>query len=95
MFYFNKIKELFPEQWEDFKTYRLTHIVSLNALAIAGNEILNSNFLSKSQQINSTRLLPLLENLRQIDWSTNGDLKYLKGVSGSKLLAQDILNCLI
>ncbi|MEK4084268.1 DGQHR domain-containing protein [Psychrobacillus sp. FSL K6-1415] len=95
MFYFNKIKELFPEQWEDFKTYRLSHIVSLNALAIAGNEILNSNFLSKSQQINSTRLLPLLENLRQIDWSTNGDLKYLKGVSGSKLLAQDILNCLI
>ncbi|MEI4769873.1 DGQHR domain-containing protein [Psychrobacillus sp. FJAT-51614] len=94
LFYFNKIKELFPEQWEDFKTYRLTHIVSLNALAIAGNEILNRNFLSKSQQINSTRILPLLENLRQIDWSTNGDLKYLKGVSGSKLLAQDILNCL-
>lgn len=94
LFYFNKIKELFPEQWEDFKTYRLTHIVSLNALAIAGNEILNRNFLSKSQQINSTRLLPLLENLKQIDWSTNGDLKYLKGVSGSKLLAQDILNCL-
>lgn len=94
LLYFNKIKELFPEQWEDFKNYRLTHIVSLNALAIAGNEILNSHFLSNSQQINSTRLLPLLESLRQIDWSTNGDLKYLKGVSGSKLLAQDILNCL-
>lgn len=94
LFYFNAIKDLLPEQWEDIKSYRLSHIVSLNALAIAGNEIINDNFLSKSQQPDSSKIIPKLNNLSQIDWSNNGDLKYLKGISGSKLLAQDILNCL-
>lgn len=94
LFYFNTIKEILPDKWEDNKTYRLTHIISLNALAIVGNEIINENFLHKSQQPNSSKILSMLENLKQIDWSANGDLKYLKGISGSKLLAQDILNCL-
>lgn len=94
LFYFNTIKNLLPEQWDDIKSYRLSHIVSLNALAMAGNEIINRNFLNKSQQPDSSKIIPKLNNLNQIDWSNNGDIKYLKGVSGSKLLAQDILNCL-
>jgi DNA sulfur modification protein DndB len=94
LFYFNTIKDILPEQWEDIKAYRLTHIISLNALAIVGNEVINNNFLNKSQQPDSNKILVLLENLKHIDWSTNGDLKYLKGISGSKMLAQDILNCL-
>lgn len=94
LFYFNAIKNVLPEEWQDFKSHRLTHIVCLNALAMAGNEIINENFLSKSKQPNSEIILKLLENLKQIDWSSNGDLKYLKGVSGSKILKQDILNCL-
>ncbi|USK68883.1 DNA sulfur modification protein DndB [Peribacillus asahii] len=94
LFYFNAIKDLLPDKWQDIKSYRLTHIISLNALSIAGNEIINENFLHKSQQPNSSKILPMLENLKQIDWSANGDLKYLKGTSGSKLLAQDILNCI-
>jgi DNA sulfur modification protein DndB len=94
LFYLNAIKNVLPVEWEDTKLYRLTHIISLNALAIAGNEIINDNFLSKSQQPNSSKILLILENLKQIDWSANGDLRYLKGVSGSKMLAQDILNCI-
>lgn len=94
LFYFNTIKNLLPDKWDDTKSYRLTHIISLNALAIVGNEIINENFLHKSQQPNSSKLFSMLENLKQIDWAANGDLKYLKGVSGSKILAQDILNCM-
>lgn len=94
LFYFNAIKDTLPEEWEDFRAYRLTHIIALNALAIAGNEIINENFLHKSQQPNSSKILSMLENIKQIDWSTSGDLQYLKGVSGSKLLSQDILNCI-
>jgi len=29
-----------------------------------------------------------------IDWSASGDLQYIKGVAGTKLLAKDIRNCL-
>jgi DNA sulfur modification protein DndB len=94
LFYFNAIKDILPDEWEDIKSFRLTHIISLNALAITGNKIIKDNFLYKSQQQNSKKILSVLENLKQIDWSASGDLKYLKGVSGSKILAQDILNCL-
>jgi DNA sulfur modification protein DndB len=94
LFYFNTIKDKLPNEWNDIHSYRLAHIISLNALALAGNTIINNNFLYKSQQPDSTKILSILENLKQIDWSANGDLKYLKGVRGSKMLAQDILNCL-
>lgn len=93
LFYFNLIKELFPDEWDDNKSYRLTHITCLNALAIAGNQIINENYLEKSQQPNSVKIASLLVNLKDIDWSSSGDLRYLKGLAGSKVLARDILNC--
>lgn len=94
LFYFSVIKELFPEEWNDKKLYRMTHITCLNALAIAGNKIINENYLTKSQQPNSVKIANLLVNLKDIDWLSSGDLKYLKGTAGSKMLAGDILNCL-
>ena len=94
LFYFNLIKELFPQEWDDNKLYRMTHITCLNALAIAGNQIINENYLSKSQQPDSVKIANMLGSLIDIDWSSNGDLKYLKGVAGSKMLAGDILNCI-
>lgn len=93
LFYFNLIKELFPDEWEDNKLYRMTHITCLNALAIAGNTILNENFLEQSQQPDSVAIANMMVKLSNIDWLSIGDLKYLKGAAGSKMLAADILNC--
>lgn len=95
LFYFNTIKELFPDEWEDNKLYRMTHITCLNALAIAGNKIINENYLAKSQQPDSVKIAQILMNLKEIDWLSTGDLRYLKGAAGSKVLASDILNCLV
>lgn len=94
LFYFNLIKDLFPDEWDDNKLYRMTHVTCLNALAIAGNTIINNNYLIKSQQPDSVKIADLLIKLKDIDWTSNGDLKYLKGVAGSKMLASDILNCI-
>ena len=94
LFYFNLIKELFPDEWDDNKLFRMTHITCLNALAIAGNKIINENYLTKSQQPDSVKITNMLTNLKDIDWSSSGDLKYLKGVAGSKMLAGDIISCL-
>ncbi|EAZ85479.1 hypothetical protein BB14905_14820 [Bacillus sp. B14905] len=94
LFYFNLIKELFPEQWNDNQLYRMTHITCLNALAIVGNEIINDNYSIKSQQPDSVRLANLLSNLKEIDWLSTGNLKYIKGAAGSKMLAEDIINCI-
>ncbi|PYF07219.1 DGQHR domain-containing protein [Ureibacillus chungkukjangi] len=94
LFYFNLIKELFPEEWEDSKDYKITHITCLYGLAIAGNKILNDNYLAKPQQVDSVKIANILVNLKEIDWSSNGDLKYIKGLPGANMLASDILNCL-
>jgi DNA sulfur modification protein DndB len=94
LFYFESIRILLPEQWNDNKSFRLSHAISLYALAIAGNDLINNNFLKKSQQPDSTKILSKLNNLTLIDWSNNGDLKYLKGIGGSKILAEDIKSCL-
>jgi len=94
MFYFNLIKELLPDEWDDYKNYRLTHITCLNALAIVGNELINENFLVKSQQPDSLKIANKLLNLGEIDWSASGDLKFVKGVAGTKILANDIRHCL-
>ncbi len=94
LFYFNTIKELFSDEWNDNKLYRMTHITCLNALAIAGNKIINENYLAKSKQPNSVKIAEILLKLEEIDWLSDGDLRYIKGVAGSKILANDILNCL-
>ncbi|MGE7020843.1 DGQHR domain-containing protein [Solibacillus cecembensis] len=90
LLYFNLIKELLPDQWNDYKNYRLTHITCLNALAIVGNGLINDAYSEKIQQIDSIKVANKLIKLSEIDWSSNGDLKYLKGTSGTKILTADI-----
>lgn len=89
--YFNCIKELLPVEWGDYKQYRLTHIVCLNALAIAGNKIIPSNYNFVSNQLNIKDVTKRMSSIKIFDWSSEGTLKYLKGASGSKLLAEDII----
>lgn len=72
----------------------MTHITCLNALEIEGNKIVTENFWEKSKQPDSVKIAQLLLNLKEIDWLSTGDLKYLKGAAGSKVLANDNLNCL-
>lgn len=89
--YFNCIKELLPVEWSDYKQYPLTHIVCLNALAIAGNKIIPSNYNFVSNQLNIKEVNKRMSSIKIFDWSSEGTLKYLKGASGSKLLAEDII----
>ncbi len=75
LFYFNTIKELFPDEWDDNKLYRMTHFTCLNALAIVGNKVINENYLVKSQQPDSVKIAQILMKLDEIDWIATGDLK--------------------
>lgn len=78
-------KYLIPVEWSDYKQYRLTHIVYLNAFAIAGNRIIPSN------QLNIKKVNKRMSSLKIFDCSSEGTLKYLKGASRSKLLAEDVI----
>lgn len=57
LLYFETIKEYLPEEWDDYKNYKLTHIVCLDALAMAGNKLLNQFYSTKTQQVNTPQIL--------------------------------------
>ncbi|MDQ0899952.1 DGQHR domain-containing protein [Paenibacillus sp. V4I7] len=91
LYYFNALKENFNQEWMDYQEHRLTHIVCLNALAIAGSEIFSKVVSTDKKQIDYTSILKYVKRLKKFDWSSNGVLRYIKGLSGSKTLASDLI----
>ena len=78
---------MLPVECSDYKQYRLTHIVCLNAFAIAGNKIIPSNYNFVSNQLNIKEVNKGMSCIRIFDWYSEGTLKYLKGASGSETLS--------
>ncbi|GJM72659.1 hypothetical protein HMSSN036_48750 [Paenibacillus macerans] len=91
LLYFNAIKETFYHQWIDYKGHRLTHIVCLDALSIAGSELI-ANCISESMKVDYKLIPKRVGKLRDINWSVDGPLKYIKGISGSKTLAIELID---
>ncbi|KRF31705.1 DGQHR domain-containing protein [Paenibacillus sp. Soil787] len=87
--YYNALKETFPQQWLDYNGYRITHIVCLDALSIAGSKILRKCTTDNKKQFDYLGIKKEVIKFKIIDWSTNGPLKYIKGIHGSKSLAKD------
>ncbi|WJQ78971.1 DGQHR domain-containing protein [Brevibacillus brevis] len=92
LIYFNSIKEKYSDEWDDYKGFRLTHIVCLDALSIAGSQVI-SKYVYDNHQVNYNAIVRCVKKLRKIDWSVNGSLRYVKGLSGSKTLAEDLMDC--
>ncbi|WP_219834247.1 DGQHR domain-containing protein [Paenibacillus sp. R14(2021)] len=93
--YFNAIKELFNKEWLDYKEYRLTHIVCLNAIAIAGGVFLSKVISEEKRAIDYNQVIKGVNKLKSMDWSAAGTLRYIKGMSGSKTLANDLITQMI
>ncbi|GKS10872.1 hypothetical protein YDYSY3_18720 [Paenibacillus chitinolyticus] len=91
LIYFNSIKEHFNTEWLNYKEYRLTHIVCLNALAIAGAEIFSFALIRQQGKFDYNLIQKCVKRLKGMQWGAEGPLKYLKGISGSRILASDIL----
>ncbi|MBU7319525.1 DGQHR domain-containing protein [Paenibacillus oleatilyticus] len=89
MSYYNSIKEKFPTEWTNYKEYRLTHIVCLDALSITGSYVLSKCLPEGKKQIDHAAIIKYVDKL-SVDWSSNGPLKYIKGLSGSRSLALDL-----
>ncbi|MCY9659521.1 DGQHR domain-containing protein [Paenibacillus chondroitinus] len=88
--YFNSIKDTFNQEWMDYKEYRITHIVCINALSIAGCELLSRAVSEDKKNIDYAGVSRAVKRLKKFDWSSSGRLKYIKGLSGSKTLAADL-----
>lgn len=93
--YYGAIKETFSKEWLDYKGYRLTHIVCLDALSIAGADLLAKYVSKKNKEIVYAGIIHSVRKLRKIDWSSEGTLKYLKGLAGSKRLAPDLSSLML
>lgn len=90
LLFYRTVQELFPNDWLDYKGSRLTHIVCLNAVSMAGSQVLSKYVSKDSKRVNYNKVAKGIQKLRGVDWSSEGSLRYLKGVSGSKMLAVDL-----
>jgi DNA sulfur modification protein DndB len=95
MTYFSSIRDTFPEDWSDYKGSRLTHIVCLDALSMAGNFVLLKCLHETKKQIDLSHIPRSVKRLDKMDWSANGPLKYLKGLNGSKTLSIDLKDIML
>ncbi|CAG7610954.1 hypothetical protein PAESOLCIP111_01312 [Paenibacillus solanacearum] len=93
--YFRSIQELLTEEWNDYNEYRLSHIVCLEALSLAGKELLLKSKHETRKQIDFQSVQKSINKLKSLDWSVNGPLRYLKGLNGSKSLANDLRSILL
>lgn len=90
MRFYSAIKELLPEDWADYKGSKLTHIVCIDALSIAGCHVLTMCLHETKRQVDFLAAVQQIRKLSKVDWSTNGPLKYIKGLNGSKSLSGDL-----
>ncbi|MFS0728314.1 DGQHR domain-containing protein [Paenibacillus sp. 1P07SE] len=88
--YYNSLKETFSYEWLDYSGHRITHIVCLDALSIAAGMILEQFFSLEKKRKDYNGLSKAVQNLKSVDWSSNGHLRYLKGLSGSRSLATEL-----
>lgn len=89
--YYSEIQQVCSEQWSDYKAYRISHIVCLDALSIAGRDIWLNCLKENKRSIDYGKMIRSVQKLATVDWSSSGPLKYLKGLSGSKSLAKDLI----
>lgn len=92
MKYYEAIKLKFPEEWGNYKGHRITHIVCLDALSMAGLHVLLKSLKGKKVELQAIE--KRISRL-SLDWSSQGPLKYLKGIGGSKTLAVDLTDQMI
>ncbi|NRR22793.1 DGQHR domain-containing protein [Brevibacillus sp. MS2.2] len=86
--YYDTIRQTFSDEWNDYKGYRLVHIVCLDALSIAGRDVLSNCLVNGKKQLDHSEIQRHVKRL-SLDWSVEGPLKYLKGISGSRALASN------
>lgn len=91
VFYFSNIKDMFPSEWMDYKGQRLTHIVCLDALSIAGTQVLSKCVQESKKQVDLVLASRHIKKIKGIEWSIEGPLKYVKGISGSRTLAAELV----
>lgn len=87
--YYDTIRQTFITEWSTYKEYRLTHIVCLDALSIVGHQVLLRCMTEGKKHVDLASIPKYIKKL-SVDWSAQGPLKYLKGMSGSRTLASDL-----
>ncbi|WP_025845569.1 DGQHR domain-containing protein [Paenibacillus ehimensis] len=95
LMYFTAIKETLSSEWLDYSGHRLTHIVCMDALSIAAGNVLSKHLSGTKKSIDYTSLIKSVRKLKEIDWSTTGSLRFIKGLTGSRALSQEITELMI
>lgn len=89
--YYSALQANFPNEWADYKGSKLTHIVCIDAFSIAGSHLIAKSLTENKRHIDIKVIKQYVSKIKnKIDWSADGRLKYVKGMSGSKQLAVEL-----
>jgi DNA sulfur modification protein DndB len=92
LIYYSSVKETLSAEWLDYSGHRLTHIVCLDALSIAAGRTINKFLIGNNKKtIDHQSIVRSVKKLKQIDWSSSGPLRFIKGLSGSRSLSEEII----
>ncbi|MCY9692268.1 DGQHR domain-containing protein [Paenibacillus alginolyticus] len=95
LIYFNSLKNHYMNEWSNYKEFRITHIVCLNALSIVGAAILSACVSQDKKQIDFNRVDKFVKKINGIDWASSSSLRYIRGATGSKTLASEIISQIV
>ncbi|NEW06872.1 DGQHR domain-containing protein [Paenibacillus sp. SYP-B3998] len=95
LIYFTAIKETLSSEWLDYSGHRLTHIVCMDALSIAAGNVLCKQINNNKKIVDYSALIKAVKKLKHIDWSINGPLRFIKGLTGSRALSHEITELMI
>ncbi|KYG97090.1 hypothetical protein ABEW24_24710 [Paenibacillus jamilae] len=90
--FFNIIRHEYPNEWINYKEFKITHIVCLDALAMAASKVLFNCKKDSTKQIDHQQFIKSIKKMKKIDWSIDGPFKYSKGISSSKTLASELFD---
>lgn len=83
------IKELFPEEWEDTRSFRIRHLIGVSALSVLARDVLSECYDWDKNYLDTQRLRSLLEPLRSFDWHKHSDdLGHASGFGGREPVAK-------
>ncbi|UOF90457.1 DGQHR domain-containing protein [Fodinisporobacter ferrooxydans] len=89
--FFRSIAKVWKNEWNDYKNYKLRHVLGLFALSYVAKDVLNDCFNYDTRKLDEGAVYELIWNMKDFDWSKQGSLQTISGYAGSNYIAKDLL----
>lgn len=87
--YWRIVKDIFPDEWEDTRKYRLRHLIGVAAISFLARDVINECYDWEKNYLDEDKMRTRLEPLRDFDWEKGSDdLGHASGFGGREPVAK-------